>query len=57
MLLFAGCDDNHTTPCDNQWRKHADIEYGKYAKDSVYIAKGMFVATKAIDHVRCVRQQ
>jgi hypothetical protein len=49
MLLFAGCDDDHTTPCDNQRHKYAEVEYGKYAKDDmyakdgVYIAKGMYV--------------
>ncbi len=35
---------NCTTPQDNQWRKYAEIEYGKYAKDGVYIAKGVYVA-------------
>jgi hypothetical protein len=45
MLLFAGCNDNnHTLPRDDQWLKHAEVEYGKYAKDDVYIAKGVCVA-------------
>jgi hypothetical protein len=44
MLLFAGCDDDHTAPHNDQRRKYAEVEYGKYAKDGVYIAKGMYVA-------------
>jgi hypothetical protein len=43
MLLFAGCDDDHIAPHDNQRCKYAEVEYGKYAKDSMYIAKSMYV--------------
>jgi hypothetical protein len=44
MLLFAGCNNDHTAPCNNQWGKHAEVEFGEYAKDRVYIAKGMYIA-------------
>jgi hypothetical protein len=44
MLLFAGCNDNHTAPRNNQRHKHAKVEYNEYAKDDVYIAKSMYVA-------------
>jgi hypothetical protein len=43
MLLFVGCNNDHTAPRDDQWRKYAEVEYSKYTKDSVYIAKGMHV--------------
>ncbi len=44
MLSFAGCNDNCTTPRDDQRHKYAKVEYGEYVKDGVYIAKGMYVA-------------
>jgi hypothetical protein len=31
-------------PCDDQWRKYAEVEYAKYAEERVYIAKGVYVA-------------
>jgi hypothetical protein len=39
MLSFAECDDDHTTPRNDQRRKYAKVEYGKYAEDGVYIAE------------------
>ena len=56
MLLFAGCDNNHTVPRDDQWHKYAKVEYIEYPKDSVYIAKGMYVAKgKYIEYAKdCV---
>ena len=44
MLLFARCNDDRTAQCNNQWHKYAKVEYGKYAEDRLYIAKGMYVA-------------
>jgi hypothetical protein len=35
---------NHTLPHDDQRRKYAEVEYGKYAKDSMYIDKGVCIA-------------
>ncbi len=43
MLSFAGCDNNHTMPCDDQRLKYAEVKYSECAKDGVYIAKGMYV--------------
>jgi hypothetical protein len=43
MLSFAGCNDDHTAPHDNQRCKYAEVEYGKYAKDGMYIAKGKYI--------------
>jgi hypothetical protein len=43
MLLFTRCNVDHTAPCNDQRLKYAKVEYGKYAKDGVYIAKGMYV--------------
>jgi hypothetical protein len=43
MLLFAGCDDDHTAPHDDQRRKYAKVEYGEYAEDGIYIAKGKYI--------------
>jgi hypothetical protein len=43
MLLFTGCDDDHTAPHDNQRCKYAEVEYGKYAKDGMYITKGKYI--------------
>jgi hypothetical protein len=43
MLLFVGCNNDHTAPPDDQWRKYAEVKYGKYDKDGVYIAKGAYV--------------
>jgi hypothetical protein len=55
MLSFAGCDDNHITPRNNQRRKYAEVKYSKYAKDGVYIAKGVYVAKgKYIEYVKDV---
>ncbi len=44
MLLFVGCDNDHTEPCNGQRLKYAEVKYSKYAKEGVYIAKGMCVA-------------
>jgi hypothetical protein len=44
MLSFAGCDDDHTAPHNNQRHKYAEVEYGEYAEDGMYIAKGVYVA-------------
>ncbi len=45
MLSFAGCNNDHdTAPCNDQWCKYAEVEYGEYAKEGVYIAKAMYVA-------------
>jgi hypothetical protein len=53
MLLFAGCDDDHTVPCNDQHCKYAEVELGEYAKDGMYIAKGMDVAKgKYIDYTK-----
>jgi hypothetical protein len=42
MLLFAGCNNDHTAPCNNKWWKYAKGEYSKYAKDGMYSAKGEY---------------
>ncbi len=44
MLLCPGCDDDHIAPRDDWQRKYAEVEYDEYAKDCMYIAKGMYVA-------------
>jgi hypothetical protein len=44
MLSFAGCNNNHTAPLDDQRCKYAKVEYREYAEDGVYIAKGVYVA-------------
>ncbi len=33
----------HTTPRNDQLRKHAKVEYGKYAKGGMYVAKGKYI--------------
>jgi hypothetical protein len=43
MLLFTGCNNDHTAPHDNQQRKYAEVEYSEYAKDGMYIAKGKYI--------------
>jgi hypothetical protein len=43
MLLCAGCNNGHIAPCGDQWRKYTEVEYDKYTKDGVYIAKGMYI--------------
>ena len=43
MLSFAGCDDDRTAPHDDQRHKYAEVEYREYAKDRLYIAKGVYV--------------
>jgi hypothetical protein len=40
MLSFAECDDDHTAPRDDQRRKYAEVKYGEYAEDGVYVAEG-----------------
>jgi hypothetical protein len=42
MQLFAGCTNNHIAPHDDQQHKYAKVEYGKYAKDGVFVAKGVY---------------
>jgi hypothetical protein len=55
MLSFTGCNDDRTLPQDNQQCKYAEVEYGKYTKDELYIAKGMSVAKgKYIKYVKDV---
>jgi hypothetical protein len=44
MLSFARCNNDHTVQCNDQRRKYAEVEYGEYAKDGVYIIKGMDIA-------------
>ena len=35
MLLFARCKGDRTAQCKDQWRKYAEVEYSKYAKEDV----------------------
>jgi hypothetical protein len=44
MLSFAEFKDDHTTPCNDQRLKYAEVKYGKYAETGVYTAKGVYVA-------------
>jgi hypothetical protein len=50
MLSFAECDDDHTAPRDDQ-QQYAEVEYGEYAEDGVYVAESEHSAY-AERHVR-----
>ncbi len=40
MLLFAGCNNNHVMPRDDQRCKYTKVEYGKITKEAVFIEEG-----------------
>jgi hypothetical protein len=44
MLLFAGCNDDHIPPRYDQQCKYAESRYGKYARDGVCVARGVYIA-------------
>jgi hypothetical protein len=44
MLSFAGCKDDHIKQCNNQQCKYTKVNHSEYARDGVYIAKGMYIA-------------
>jgi hypothetical protein len=55
MLSFAECNDDCIAPRNDQQRKYAEVEYGKYAEDGVYIVKGEYVAKgKYIEYAKDV---
>ncbi len=43
-VVVAGCNNDHIAPRNNQRHKHAKVEYDKYARDGVYVAKGVYFA-------------
>jgi hypothetical protein len=43
MLSFAGCEDDHTVPHDDQRRKYAEVKYSEYTGDGMYIVKGKYI--------------
>jgi hypothetical protein len=43
MLLFAGCNNDHITPRNNQQREYAKVGYGEYAGKGVHVAKGKYI--------------
>jgi hypothetical protein len=38
MLLIAGCNDDHITPCNKQQHTYAEVGYGKYPKDGTQVS-------------------
>ncbi len=60
MLLFAGCKDHHTMPCNDQRYKYAKVEYNEFAKDGVYIAKDVHAAkgkyTEYAGDIMCIAE-
>ena len=51
MLLFARCDNDHTTQCEDQRHKYAKVEYSECTKDGMYVAEREH-SEYAVWHVR-----
>jgi hypothetical protein len=43
MLSCTGYDDDHIAPHNNQRHKYAEVEYGEYTEDGMYISKGKYI--------------